>query len=301
MEIILPVTVTDSILTSSTVPENDHAAWASGTTYSIGDKVILVSTHKIYESLVNSNTGNNPATDDGTNWLEISATNRWKAFDQKISEKVSQANSIEYVFDPTGELITSIAFFGLDAVSLTVEVEDSTDGVVFNETYSLIDNTYVIDWFTYFFEPNRYLEERVITNIPPYVGPTITATITETGGTAEVGQIVFGRSVDLGVSQYGTSVSIEDYSRKERDTFGNPIIVQRAFSQRAEFDFTLPTGSARRVQSILSGVRTTPVVWSLGSDTSQYGTTIYGFYRDFSITLSTPSISYGTVEVEGLT
>lgn len=301
MDVILPVTVTDSILTSSTVPENDYAQWSSLTTYATGNRVIVISTHKVYESLISSNLNNNPVTDDGTRWLEVSATNRWKAFDKKISEQVSQASSIEYVFDPTGELVTSIAFFGLGASSLTVTFETLAAGTYFDETYSLIDNSYVFDWYSYFFEPTRYLEELVVNDIPPYLSPTITVTISEPSATAEVGQIVFGRSVNLGLAQYGTNVSIEDYSRKERDVFGNPIIVQRAFSQRAEFDFTVPTESVRRVQSVLSGIRTTPVVWNLGSDTSQYGTTIYGFYKDFSITLSTPSLSYGTVEVEGLT
>lgn len=301
MDVLLPVTVTDSVLTSSTVPENDYAQWSAATTYAIGNRVIVISTHKVYESLINSNLNNSPVTDDGTRWLEVSATNRWKAFDQKINEKVTQANSVGYVFNPTGELITSVAFFGLNAATLTLSLSTPSAGTYFNETYSLIDNSYIVDWYTYFFEPNRQLEELLVTDIPPYTSPTITVTVAEAGGTVEVGQIVFGRSVNLGFARYGTNVSIEDYSRKERDTFGNPIIIQRAFSQRAEFDFALSTEAVRRVQSILSNIRTTPVVWNLGENTSQYGTTIYGFYKDFSITLSTPSLSYGTLEVEGLT
>ena len=55
LKVIPPVTITDSILLSSSVPETDYAAWNSGTTYSIGNRVILTSTHKIYESLQNSN------------------------------------------------------------------------------------------------------------------------------------------------------------------------------------------------------------------------------------------------------
>lgn len=300
MRIIKPVTVTDSILTSSTVPEDDYPVWASGTTYAIGDRVINTTVHKVYESVQNSNTGNDPTTDDGTWWLEVSATNRWKAFDQKITDQVSEANSIGYVLDPTDELVTSVAFFNLDASELQLQLETTSEGEYYNETFDLIDNSYVLDWYTYFFEPQRKLEELLINDLPPYTSPTVTITISETGSTAEVGQIIIGRFLELGATQYNTSVSIEDYSRKERDTFGNPIIVGRAFAQLADYDITLETSSVRRTQSILSEIRTTPVVWFAGADTEKYGTTIYGYYRDFSINLSTPSLSYATIEVEGL-
>jgi len=89
MQIIKPITVTDSILTATNVPENDFPQWAAGTTYSIGNKVVSLTTHKIYESLINSNLGNNPTTDDGTKWLDLGATTRWKAFDTKIGNRAT--------------------------------------------------------------------------------------------------------------------------------------------------------------------------------------------------------------------
>jgi hypothetical protein len=55
---------------------------AGGTTYADGDRVIVTTGyHKIYESQQAANTGNDPTTDDGTWWLEVSSTNRWKMFD----------------------------------------------------------------------------------------------------------------------------------------------------------------------------------------------------------------------------
>jgi hypothetical protein len=55
---------------------------AGGTTYADGDRVIVTTPniHKIYESQQAANTGNDPTTDDGTWWLEVSSTNRWKLF-----------------------------------------------------------------------------------------------------------------------------------------------------------------------------------------------------------------------------
>ena len=301
MQIIKPVTVTNSILTSSNVTEDDYAEWASGTTYADGDNVIVIgTTHKVYESLVNSNLGNDPTTDDGTNWLEISATNRWKAFDQKISEPVTNLNSIQYTFSDPSSNITSVALFGLKGITANVTVtSDATE--VYNRDISLTDNRNIVDWYTYFFEEQVQKEQAQWLDIPPYLGSSVQVTVTaNTGETAELGQLVLGFLSDLGATTYGTSISIEDFSRKETDDFGNFIVVQRAFAQLADFDVQFETQNARKIQRTLAGFRATPIVY-IGSEDTSYGTTIYGFYRRFDLTLEGPSLSFGAIEVAGLT
>jgi len=114
-----------------------------------------------------------------------------------------------------------------------------------------------------------------------------------------VGQIVFGYKVDLGLTTYGTTISIEDFSRKETDAFGNFIIVERPFSKRADYDVRFPTGTARKVQETLAKYRATPIVY-IGSEDVAFGTTVYGYYRRFDLTLETPSLSLAAIEVEGL-
>ena len=302
MQVIEPVTITDSLLTSSNVPEDDYSAWASGTTYNLGDRVISTTTHKVYESATNSNVGNDPTTDNGTNWITVGATNRWKAFDQKISDPVTQANSIQYVITTTTDLINSLAFFGLEADTVQIVVVETTGSTtVYDKTYQLQDNTDVVNWYTYFFTPATAKDkELLVVDLPSYTGAEITITITDTGNTAEVGQIVLGTLTSLGRTGYGTTIGIEDYSRKERDTFGNAIIIERAFAQKADFEVELTTQDARRIQRVLALYRATPIVWIGNQDTS-YGLILYGFYTQFSINLQTPSISYATIEVEGLT
>ena len=302
MQVIEPLTITDSILTSSNVPEDDYAEWSSGTTYNLGDRVIVVSVHKVYESATNSNTNNDPTTDGGTNWLEVGATNRWKAFDQKLSDPVQQSNSISYTFTTTQSIVNSIAFFALAADTVQITVTPFGAGSpVYDETYDLLDTTSIIDWYTYFFDPAGVKErELLVVDLPSYSSATITITITDTGNTAEVGQIVMGNLISLGRTGYGTTVGIEDYSRKERDTFGNAVIIERAFAQKADYEVEITTQDTRRVQRFLSEYRAKPVVWVGNQDTS-YGLIVYGFYTQFSINLATPSISYTTLEVEGLT
>lgn len=301
MQLIKPVTVTDTVLVSSNVPENDYAEWAVGTTYAAGDRVIVLSNHSVYESLIGSNTGNDPVTDDGTKWLKLGATNRWKAFDQKIGDRVTNTTSVEYVLSDANSNVTAVAIFGLRGISANVTVTDSVDGEVYNETISLVDNRNIVDWYTYFFEEQAQREEAQFLNIPPYLASDVQVTVTAaTGDTAELGQLVLGFLSSLGLTTYGTSISIEDFSRKETDVFGNFIVVERAFAQLADFDVRFPTGNTRKIQRTLAQFRATPIVY-IGSDDVSYATTIYGFYRRFDLTLEGPSLSFGAIEVEGLT
>jgi len=300
MQAIEPLTITDSLFVSSNLTEDDYAAWAVGTTYSLGNRVIVVSVHKVYESASNSNIGNNPTTDDGTNWIEVGATNKWKAFDQHISDPATNADTIQYVIDSGTTVVNSLAFFGLSADTVQIQVVASATEV-YNTTFALLDTSTVVDWYTYFFEPASVkAQELLVVDLPAYTNTTITITITDTGQTVQVGQVVLGRLITLGRTGYGSSIGIEDYSRKERDTFGNPVIIERAFAQKANYEVAILTADARRVQRFLSDYRATPIVW-IGNQDPIYGLIVYGFYTQFSINLSTYSTSYSTIEVEGLT
>lgn len=299
MKLIRPVTITDSVLVASNVLENDYAEWLVGTTYSIGNEVIVLSNHRIYESLTDTNVGNNPTTDDGTNWLNTGATNRWKAFDNTISDQTTNTTSITYELDPSS-LVNAIAMFNLDATDVDITVTDPVEGVVYNENVSLLDNSAVENWWGYFFEPIVRKSEFVKFDLPNYASATVDLSInTNTGDTAKVGQIVIGNQKTLGLTTYGTTISIQDYSTKDTDTFGNVIITERRFAQLVDYDVKLATSTVRDVQKTLANFRATPIVYS-GTEDGTYGDLVYGYYRNFGINISTPSFSDATIEVEGL-
>lgn len=86
MRIIRPITITDEMIVSCSVPEDDYAAWSEATAYVAGDRCILA--HKIYEASASS-TDKSPDTNADL-WFEISATNRWKVFDEKVLDQTMQ-------------------------------------------------------------------------------------------------------------------------------------------------------------------------------------------------------------------
>jgi hypothetical protein len=104
----------------------------------------------------------------------------------------------------------------------------------------------------------------------------------------------------LGSSLDGTGLGIEDYSTKDRDDFGNALLVERAFAQTVDFQFHLPTKDARRVHRVLSRLRATPSVYFAGEDMVDFGTTVFGFFQDFDIPLASGGTSFASLQIEGL-
>jgi len=294
-------------LDTANLPEDDFAEWDISTDYAADANVISTTTHRIYQAVQASGPGNggavDPTTDtDASHWLDIGATNRWRPFDNVINDQAEgTGTTIEYTVGSFGVPINLVSAFNLEGDSVQLVVTDATDGEVYNETITLIDNTLVVDWFTYFFEPARVRSEATFTGIPPYANADFDVTITDGGSSPAVGEIVFGQEYDIGVTVYNTQVSIEDFSVKERDQFGNALLIERPFAKLVDFDVRVLTERVRRTAILLETVRAKPAIYFAGRDTDQYGTTIYGFARSWRITLTGPAYSEGTLEIEGLT
>jgi hypothetical protein len=296
MRIIKPVEITPAILTSSNVPENDYPAWTAGT-YAQGDRRIYQ--HRIYEVLAETTTdsptagvGKSPPT-----WLDLGATNRWRMFDDKVGSLTERAGSIAVDLQP-GAVINSVALFNLLGRSATVTFTDPSEGVVYQRTVSLVDAG-VSNWYEWFFSPIGRQTDFVLLDLPAYGGASLSVTVENNTETAACGHLVMGRQADIGVALYGTSVGITDYSRKESDAFGNSVVIQRAFSKRAEFDVMVETPAVSAVQRLLASIRAQPVVW-IGAEGYE-STFLFGYYRDFQISISGPTVSDATITVEGLT
>lgn len=295
MKVIAPTTfVAATHLVSSTATEV-YAAYNAGTTYA-KDAFVDYGTH-IYQSLVNSNTGNTPSTSP-TFWVLVGPDNTHAMFDDQISTATTSASPLTVVL-ATG-LANSLALFGLVGSQVTVNVTDGAGGPnVYSRTTSL-DGTFIFDWYMYFFEPYVQVEELVLTDLPPYATARLTVSLTGPS-TVQIGQLVFGTQYELGDAEYGASVGIIDYSRKDTDEFGTTTFVERAFSKRMSARLMLDTVQISRVQQVLARVRAKPSVWvGVPGDSTFNPLTVYGYYRDFSVDVAYPTKSYCSLEIEGL-
>ncbi len=303
MKFIRPTAITETMLTSSNVPETDYPAWVSGTTYALNARVIRTSTHKVYQRAV-AGAGTTPPETDTVNWVEIGATNRWAMFDGKVGTVTSQADSLTVTLQP-GRL-NSLALLNIDASTVTVSlVVESVE--VYAALIDLDSGVKVGNWYDYFYEPIYTQDTLTLTDlvdaalldVPAYSTGTLTVTLTRTGGTVSCGLMVVGLVYTIGTTAIGASVSIRDFSRKDVDDFGNYTIVQRGYSKKISTRVFVDREKSDEVVKNMSRYRATNMVW-LGS--SDIGSLIaYGFASDWRLAFQNIRFSEFSLEIEGMT
>lgn len=302
MRFIAPITITEAMILSTNLAEDDHPEWDGATTYAEDAYCIITgSTHAIYRSLQAGNLNNSPLDPANINvwWQRISATNRWKPFDDKPTVKATGAGSITFTFGGLG-LVDGVALIGLEAESARLVITAGDPVVtVYDQTISLADSGSVVDWYTYFFEPTSYADKLIFPEVPPYSEATYEVTISGTG-TVGLGQLVLGRDHRIGTTVHGTGLGIEDFSSKEVDDFGNAFVEEGYFAQIVDFEAKIDTQTASRVFKLLASRRAKPTVYYAGSNTDHFGTSVFGIFEGFSILLSNPAKSDIKIEVQEL-
>ena len=298
MRVIKSVVTTDAILTSSNIPEDEYPAWVSGTSYTALDKVIYE--HKIYEAILANSSTTTPNLNQ-TNWLSLGATNRYRMFDNVVSNVSSRTGGIQFTLTPN-EVVNGIAFLNLNATTIRVVVTDPTVGVVYDETKELAGSSEVTDYYSYFFAPLvdlNNLKLAVFLDLPSnYPTASISVTISSGGGLVEVGEVVYGVQTTVGRTNYGTAIGIKSYSRKETDEFGNVSVVKRKNSKYAEYDIDIDNRFLASVQRFFSDIDTVPCLFIGNPDMEEL--IVYGFYNEFKATISFPTVSKCNLRVEGL-
>lgn len=297
MKLIRPIEITDAMLSSSTVAENDYPAWNAGTAYVTGNRVILASTHRRYEALAAS-TGVNPASDP-TKWLDLGPTNRWAMFDARVGTASTRTASLQAVLAPGA--VDAVALIDTDAEGATVTL--TVDGTVtYSRTQSFnLGGNAIDNWFSWFFEPIGRKSSLLFLDVPVYANGVVSVTITRDNpaDTVSCGTLLVGRQFSIGETEHGADIGIIDYSRKEADQFGVISVVERAFAKRMTARVVMQTDAVDDVHRNLAALRAIPVLW-IGSETFE-SLTVYGFYKEFSIDLAYPTVSYCSLTIEGLT
>lgn len=305
------------VLTDSNLDEDaDVAEWNGATNYTAGQTVRVTTTHKVYEAIVN-NTNKFPPDNLGVEWIELRATNLWRAFDQKVGSQTvaDDSSGITYEFQ-INSLMTAVALFNLVATNVTITVippgagdwdddtpTDDPDYVppvdIVVSSNDLLDTSGIVDWFEYFFSDSEAKSNLLVTGLPGYSGSTMTIEITG-GAESAVGEIAAGKLQNIGSTAWGGRIEALDFSRVEEDVFGNVSILRRGSAKRVEFPVMWPSNDTARVDRILDGIRTTPAVFAATTCEDVYGFFVYGFYQTYDINVAGPALSYATIEVRTL-
>lgn len=283
---LVPIPITSAMLVSSTIPENDYVSWSDGVTYGLGDRVINLQTHRIYESAKANNLGKDPTQIGnrvGTTiwWIDVGSTNRWKMFDSQNSTQSSISTSLTVVLKPGS--INSIYLAGLDADSLTVSVKDSTDGdEVFFQSMQLEDSM-PGDYYEFCFSPYRNQRDALINEIPPYSNPEITITLSKISGTILCGTCSVGDLRPLGDTQRGVVAEPKTYSYIKVNESGENEIKKRKAAKDLSATAIIDLEDEGTVLEIGTALLDVPTFWMASGEKNYSGARAFGLG---SITLS---------------
>lgn len=301
LQIVPPVTVTSSNLTSTTIAEPDTgepALWNSGSTYTVGQTVTRATTHAIYKATGSIAAGVVPE-DNPTSWTKIGSTNRYAMFDLSNSSATTSTSDIVVEVTP-GQSVSSVYLSGLKGGSVKCELIDSIAGTVYTKTISLQSDSNINNWWSYFFTPIETTDFAVFDDLPAFYSAKVKITIYAVSSLAACGSCLIGlaRAFGYGI-ELGAEVGRQSFSRKVINDFGEYELKKRNSAKRASFAMKLDNSQIDSFQNFLDDIDTIPCLF-IGY--APIGATIvFGFYRSFNTTIAYHEFSHCTLNLEGLT
>lgn len=278
-----------------------YPIWDSVSTYATTD--IITYNYRNYEALMSVPAGTIPSSSP-TYWLDLGPNNIFTAFDLSTSSR-------SYVLASPGTktylryVLRTSAADAVKGISVNGILANS-GGNGYPIVVSIVARQLPTSIISYSF--TKTINDESDTTALLYNFATscqlVTVEISSASGNArlELSNIVIGAVTDIGNTQYGATIGITDYSKKQADAFGNIDFIEGKFAKKLQAKTKLLNSSIPAVQNLLYSLRAVPCVW-IGSDDSNFqeAMTVYGFYRDFSCDIEYPTYSVYNLDIEGLT
>jgi hypothetical protein len=273
LSVLAPLEIESANLISSTVPESDYPAWASGTTYAQGAFCISPATHRVYQSMVAGNVGRDP-TDINNQagavvyWLDVGPTNRWAMFDGEVSTQTVVASPLTVVLQPGS--FSGLYLAGLDAGAISITVKDAPGGNVVYSYSGQLEDSQPADYDEYFFDRFKPRTDFLAGDIQQYNSAELTLTLSSQGGTVKCGVLAIGDLRSLGRTQRGAKAKPKTFSYISTDAFGKTTIKRRKAAKDMTATAMLDISEANSVTDLIQSLLDVPAVW-IGSGLQEYG------------------------------
>jgi hypothetical protein len=281
-------------LVYSNVPLTE-TAYSSTTSYAAGAQVYDPATYNMYQSLVGSNLGN--ALSDTTKWtpLTTTAVNRRAMFDQYNGTQTSNPEEIIVAVSP--QAISQGIYLGnVDASEVRISVVDLVAGLVYQEVQNLVVSNSASSFYNWCFRRIKRKSYAVSVRLPPYANALVTIAIKKPGGTAKCGMCVVGPLIDVGLSQYGLSREIKDFSTVNFNFDGTSNVTKRGFAKVMSVDLVVKNDQIDTLIEELEAYRQKPVAWV----EPIYGSAcLFGAYVSFKNVLQYPTESVMSLQIQG--
>lgn len=303
MRVVVPRTIDDIILTSSTIsePDDDETVFSAGPSLPLGTERINTTTHRVYQVVDPAGTTDDPI--DGIiatppTWVNVRPTNKFAMFDNINSTQSEETTQLitEFEFGVVTDTVAGFNIAEVDTINITVT--DPVEGEVFNFDVDMNDNSKINDFWEWHFIPVAKKREFIVSDLPYFSDATIK--LTADGTDIKFGSLIIGNETFLGVSKVGAGLQIVDFSRKETDDFGNTVVIPGRNSKLVEFDVVVDISDVGFVFNTLSDLTTIPSVWSSSQEVDD-PTLSFGYYRDAQQNLTNHAFTDLTITVESLT
>jgi len=231
-----------------------------------------------------------------SSWQDLGSTNRWKMFDEQNNTQTENPESIVVTVSPV-EIANGVYLGGVEGDSVTVTVTDAIEGLVYSEVQSLILSNSASSFWNWFFKRITRKTVFISALLPMYANPVILITIDKPGGVAKCGMCRFGQTAEVGLSEYGVSTTIKDYSTTQFNFDGTSSTVERGFSKIMSLDVVLDNDVIDSVQNLLANYRQRNVVWV---PTDYESSVIYGKFSSFRNVIEGPTHSKMALQIDGV-
>ena len=299
LHVVKTLEVNDSIFVGSNLAEDDYPAYDSQVTYQEGARVVVASEHKVYESLQAGNIGKSPSL-ERLWWVGVGPTNRWKMFDLSSMTQTKLTSDTYYELRP-GQAINAIAFINISGIqSIRVRLMDAQGVAIYDKVY---DTSFVQEessWYSWFFGSRSQPHTVYAHDLPTY--PTALLRVDLAVAVEGVlGSVVFGSIHEVGGYgvRVGARVGIQEFSRKERNQFGDAILVRRPYAKRMNLSVVLDNRLLDSTFNLLADISATPCLWVASERFSCM--TIFGFINNFEVVIPYATHSDCSIDIEGLT
>ena len=279
----VPFSVLETNLQDATIQ-----IWDAATTYA---KLDIVQLGKyIYQSLSDDNTGFQPDITP-LKWAIVGVQNTQAVWDKKYIYLKSEAPD-RITFTIEAGFADFVTFGGLEANSVTVE--QYKNGALF-QTYTQRTVRWLGDTFReYVFVPYS-VKTKANFFLTPLLRQQIRITIEKTGSVARCAYIVIGRKQEIGSTLPKGQLAVVDFSKKERTKEGVIYLKPGKVVDDGRYSIVIKNSIVDTVIEKIKSVRGTPTMFI---PTCKESTGIYGFIKDFRMTLNNETSSEYQIEIE---
>jgi hypothetical protein len=170
--------------------------------------------------------------------------------------------------------------------------------IVYDRTIAIVDIG-AADWWEFFYLEYENGGDLVyFDDLPGISGSKIRIIVTGVSESeaAECGRVIMGIESQLGVTVEGVQSRLQDFSRKERDAFGNLTLVPRRTIRLVDFDFMVEAPQVDRVQRRFTELAARPTLYIGHTELPE--TFVFGIFTQFSTIINGHTITECSAAIE---